>query len=487
MKPNGKGNGGARVYRQDEIPDSLKKRLRTGELPNNRDAEASILGGVILRNEALALLPDTETGDFYDSKHKVVFEAIRNLEAAQTPIDVVTLEREIEKVGKLDAVGGIAFLGELALRVPTVDNVEAYAKIVKETAITRAVIITLSQWVDEGVMGLIEGEDFVQAVTSSLMQIKTGGEAPIATLAQLIAKEAMRLEADVKARAEGKNVFTGVPTGITALDDRVGGNPTGIMSLVIGRPGMGKSTISMQYAKASKRIADEETLIASYEDSGESFGQRGLAQESGFATDLIRARRISPDEIIGIGAQHAAKHDRSEALLAANGMTVEQLARRMRRENIRRRSIGKKPFKQLIVDYIQKMPMPEWSRSRDDGISHISTVLCGIAAAETMAVVGMCQLNREIEKRDDHRPRLSDIRDSGSLEQDGKFICGLYHPYSYDNQKYPEDELHLFVLKNHQGENHADIPLYWDRKTHAIYNTPLEYQYARSASRGGRR
>jgi replicative DNA helicase len=470
-----------REFRRRADPTGIERQLRDRKtLPHNRDVEASILGGVILHNEALALVPDIETEDFYDHRHRVVWEGIRNLEAAGTPIDVVTLENEIEKAGKLEAIGGMAFLGELALRVPTVDNVEAYAKTTKQHAITRAVIITLSTMIDEGLTGLSEGEQLVQDVTTALMHIKTGGEVKILTLAELIAEEAVRLEADVNARANGEHVFTGVPTGITALDERVGGNPVGIMSMVIARPGMGKSTIAMQYAKASKRIADEETLLASYEDSGQSFGQRGLAQESGFATDLIRARRLHVDDIVGIAAVHAAKHDRSEGLLPAAGMTVEQLARRMRRENIRRRAAGKKPYKQLIVDYIQKMPMPDWSKSRDDGISYISTTLCTVAAQESMAVVSMCQLNREVEKRDDHRPRLSDIRDSGSLEQDGKFICGLYHPHSYDQEKYPDHELHLLVLKNHQGENNADIPLFWDRKTHALHNTQLEYHYART-------
>src|SRR3954469_918715 len=114
-------------------------------LPHNIDAEASILGGIIFRNEVLLQLEPRETNDFYDHKHKVVFEAIRNLEATAKPIDVVTIENEVEKAGKLDAIGGIAFLGELALRVPTVDNVVAYSNIVRDHSQARKLILAASE------------------------------------------------------------------------------------------------------------------------------------------------------------------------------------------------------------------------------------------------------------------------------------------------------------------------------------------------------
>lgn len=275
-------------------------------------------------------------------------------------------------------------------------------------------------------------------------------------------------------------VYTGVPTGVIALDNTVGGSPVELMTLWIARPAMGKSTVAMHISKSAKEITDEDSLLASYEDSGQSFGQRGLAQESGLATDLIRARRIGPDELIEIAAQREHSR-RGELLMSCSGMTVDALARRVRRENIRRASSGRKPLRRLIVDYLQKMPMPERVRSRDEGISYISSRLCQIAVAEKIAVDAMCQLNRESEKREDHQPRLSDIRDSGSLEQDGKLIVGLYHPWAYDHDEYPEEEYHLLVLKNHQGESHGDIQMFWDRKRHALYNTPLDYQRARIA------
>jgi replicative DNA helicase len=463
------------VTRRDDQRDPRKRQL-----PHSAEAEASILGGVIIANDALSVLPDLEVEDFYDNRHKVVFQAVRNLEAICRPIDVVTLENEITKAGKIDAIGGVAFLGELTLRVPTVDNVESYGAIVKQHRVTRDVMVTLSNMLDEAFYGESEGEQLVHDVTTAMMMIGSRRDEPIVTVAELIAREARQVLADVESRARGELVFAGVPTGVDRIDQVVGGHPIGIPTLYIARPGTAKTTLAMMFARASAVKGGGDTLLASYEDAGQSFGQRGLAQESGLSTELIRARRLTGDDLLGIMAGWASSHARTELLLSASGMSVESLVRRIRRENVRRRAGGKKPLRQVIVDYIQKMPQPEHVRSRDEGIGHISSQLATMAVREELAVVEMCQLNREVEKRDDHQPRVSDIRDSGSLEQDGKFIVGLYRPWNYEPRTYPEHELHLLILKNHQGDNHVDIKMFWDVKSHAVYNTEVEYQQARA-------
>lgn len=444
-------------------------------LPHHLEAEASVLGGVILRNEALALLPDLETEDFYDLRHRVVFQALRKLESELRPMDVVTIEAEIEKTGKLDAIGGIAFLGELALRVPTVDNIEHYAKIVRDHSITRSVMLMLSQMLEEARTGLSEGEQLIHDVSSALNTIRVANHNPVVSLAELVSAEEKNVERDVADRLNGKLVYAGVPSGVYMIDEKIGGHPLGLLTLYIGRPGAGKSTVAMMFGRASRELGQSDTLIASYEDSGQTFGQRGLAQESGIPTGAIRSRRLDQEQLVAIHRSRGRYQQRTESFLSASGMSVDSLARRVRRENIARVATGRPPLRQLVVDYIQKIPMPEWARSRDDGISYISRVLCNVAVSENMAVVALCQLNREVEKRDDHRPRLSDIRDSGSLEQDGKLIVGLYYPHGYEADKYPEEELHLIVLKNHQGETDGDIKMFWDRKTHAIFNSQIEW------------
>jgi replicative DNA helicase len=442
-------------------------------MPHHGDAEASILGGILLSNEALAYVANLETEDFYDQRHRVVFTAIRNLEAALRPIDIVTLEAEIEKIGKLDAIGGVAFLGELTLKVPTVDNVEDYARIVHSKRVTRDVMVMISDVLAEARADGREGDQLVHDFTTALLSIRSHGDRPIQTIAELIAEEAQRVEDDLAARAEGRNVIAGIPTGITLLDEYTAGAPRAIPTLVIGRPAMGKTTVAMHLASSAVQ-AGYCAMIASYEDRGQSFGQRGLGQISGVATDLIRARRLTLDDMIAISASKAGITARTELFLAASGMTAEALVRRVRRENLRRRHAGQPAIAELLVDYVQKIPQPDGLKGRDEGISHISNVLSASAVNEDMALVVFAQLNREVEKRDDHRPRLADIRESGSLEQDGKLVLALYRPWVYEPNKHAETHLEILVLKNHNGAAHQKVDVHWDVKRHRFFNTPLE-------------
>lgn len=471
--------------------DRREPRQQSSHLPHNLDAEASILGGVILRNDALALIDTIETQDFYDHKHKVVFEAIRNLEAARVPIDVVTIENEIAKTGRLEAIGGVAFLGELTLRVPTADNMVAYAEIVRAKRITRDVMLMVGDVLAEAKDGEIEGERLVHDMTVGLLSVTTGGERPIYTMGQLIADEAARVRTDVEAKLAGATVFAGVPTGIAVLDEKTGGHPRGVPTVYIARPMCGKTTIAMHLAKSSRVIGGIESLLATYEDGVQSFGQRGLGQESHLSTELLRARRVKAEDLDTIASAVATGAMRTECVLPAAGMTVEALVRRVRRENLVRRHRGQAPFGQLIVDFIQNMPMPEYARSRDEGLTHICAVLGAFCQDENIAVVILAQLNRELERRDDKRPRLSDIRDSGSIEQAGKLILGIHRPWLYEPNKkkpdgsplYTENDLKLICLKNHQGEAHFDIDLWWDVKSHAIYNTQIEQGAAQNGAR----
>lgn len=457
-------------------------------LPHNLDAEASVLGGIILRNEVLSMIDALEVEDFYDHRHKVVFEAMRNLQATKRPIDVVTLEVEIERQGKLDAVGGIAFLGELTLRVPTADNVEVYAEIVIDHHVTRTAMLAIAEILELGYSGEVGGDELVNLIGGAALNIKATKEAPIVTMGSLIDAEARSVTDDLERRERGESVFAGVPSGIAAIDQQVGGWPVGILSLVLARPAIGKTTFAMATAEASAKMdADADALLVSYEDRGGSFGQRGLAQGSGIQTGAIRARRVRPNEMSALNDGWAAGRKREELFLSAIGMPVEKLVGRVRRENLRRRNERKKPIRAVHIDYIQAMPMPspKLFGTRDLQVGYISRTLANWAAEDQIAVIAYCQLNRDLEKRDDHRPRLSDIRDSGNLEQDGKFILGLHRPALYDKQQDPSD-LRVLVLKNHQGEAQGEISLAIDLPTHKIFDHVFEYTQWRSKTAGYR-
>src|SRR5882724_12535295 len=221
-------------------------------LPHNVDAEASILGGIILRNEVLTHLDTIEVEDFYDNRHKVVFQAIRNLEATARPIDVVTLENEIDKAGKLDAIGGIAFLGELTLRVPTADNVLAYAEIVTDKHQARKLMLAAGEISEKGYEDGLEVRDYLDDAEAKIFEVtqrrdKSGPE----PLKGLVKKVFSSL--DERFKAEGG--ITGVPTGFADLDMRTAGLQPTELIILAARPAMGKTSFAMSLAQNAATAA----------------------------------------------------------------------------------------------------------------------------------------------------------------------------------------------------------------------------------------
>src|ERR1700753_1434985 len=188
-------------------------------LPHNIEAEASILGGILLRNEVLSHLDTIEVEDFYDNRHRVVFQAIRNLEAAARPIDVVTLENEIAKAGKLEAIGGVAFLGELTLRVPIVENVVAYAEIVVEKYLARRLMLVASEIVERGYSDDREIGEYLDSSEARLLAATARRDKAddAANMGALVRRRMTELDAIAGARSRGEQALTGAPTGIETL------------------------------------------------------------------------------------------------------------------------------------------------------------------------------------------------------------------------------------------------------------------------------
>jgi replicative DNA helicase len=232
-------------------------------LPHNIDAEASILGGIVLRNELLAELDTLEIDDFYHHQHKVVFEAMRNLEARSQPIDVVTLDAEIQRRGKSDAIGGIAFLGELALRVPTADNVIAYAAIVQGKRRARDLIIAASEIVRRGYDDNLDVDEYLNDALASRVEVRSRQSRQRARRAgEMVKARIKELEERAAAKARGEVIHNGIPTGIAELDAAIGGYPFGDLVILAARPGMGKTAMAMSTVDAATAAGSARTCSA---------------------------------------------------------------------------------------------------------------------------------------------------------------------------------------------------------------------------------
>ena len=415
------------------------------------DSEASVLGGIFLRPEVIGAL-SLDVFDFFHPKHQAVFQAMRNLEARTTPIDPVTVEAELARMGKVEAVGGLGFLSELTLRVPSRENVLHYAQEVTRKARRRTAIRKVSD-----LLGRLQKHDDADDESSisecahELLRLDMGGQDPTKSLGDLMLAEIQAIEHDIHAADRGEWV-AGMPTGIARLDRNTGGLPIGLTSVVMGETGSGKSTLAGSFARAAYREAGDVPILASYEDGPTSFARRRLAHESGVPTWKIGARRFEGDEALRVVRAGIAAQATARERIAFNGGDIDDLCSMVRQMRAKGPPAGAKSIgRLLIVDYIQAMPMPNkrWIQSRTEGLTELSQRLERLAAMENIAVVIFAQVNEDPEKRGGVI-RLRDCADGKGPVKGCKLALGIYRPHMYDERADPLLGK-LIVLKNNQG------------------------------------
>lgn len=437
----------------------------TSTLPHDVELERSVLGGILIRPELLAQLI-LDVDDFYDPATRAVFAAMRNLEARRQPIDTALVSDELIRDGKLDSVGGDSFLGELALKVPVPENVHAYALALRQHRLARKVCLECGQLALDIRRREVSGDqllDRVRAIYAGLVeQTPTLPKRPIG---EVVVEVINAVQRDYDRRVKGETVHTGIPTGLRNLDTLLGGIPRGVLTIVAGRPGHGKTTLLQTIVREAGRYHDT-PILYSYEDSDLSFGQRELASATGVATHKIRSLDMTRGEFESFGV-HASKAARRRWRIAqASGMTVEQVCADVRSERARAKERGEAMGGLVVVDYLQRMPVDTKARY-DQELGRICNALVDLAVRENIAVIAGSQLNRGIENRTDKMPQLSDLRDSGRLEELAKVVLAVHRPAKYE----PHADPTLFqvcVLKNHQGEADVRASLHWALETHLI-------------------
>lgn len=441
---------------------------------HNPDSEAAVLGGVLLRNDVLVSLP-LEIEDFYDPRHQAVFQAMRNLEATMRPIDPVTVEAELARLGKSEAVGGLAFALELQLRVPEADNVRHYAAEVIRLANRRAAIRALKEraYALETLDDETDGEDAIVNAIGDLQRIDLRTPDPTVPLGESVRRELDQIGRDVDARSAGLHVG-GIPTGLADFDAKVGGLPIGVVTLVIGESGHGKSTLAMRFLRGAVEGANDEPLCFSYEDGHRSFAQRRLAQTTRVPTRNIARRAFFGDDLRHIGGGARAAMASRERIASFRGQSVEDLCRTVRRLRARGPKLGGATVGRLVVvDYLQAIPKPfRRGISTPEAIGEIHRELEDLAAQEQIAVCVMSQVNDEPSRRDDHRPTTRDVAGSRDPYKGCKLMVGIYRPAEYGEQDehgvpYPPTYGELIVLKQNQGPL-GPIPIRLDLETHTI-------------------
>ncbi len=410
--------------------------------PHSIEAEQSVLGSLLIDRDAIIRVASyLKSEDFYVSANATIYAGIRDLYNRREPTDFVTLSDELERQGTLDDIGGVGYLSSLLSAVPTAVHVEYYSKIVERTATLRRLIDAGTSIVGIGYQDNVDTEDALDAAERALFNVtQQRSTKDFQSIDEVIDRFFDQLEFLQANRDE----FVGVPTGFTDLDRLTGGLQRSDLIIVAARPSMGKTAFSLGMAYGAAVKHGRTVGVFSLEMSAEQLVQRLLSTETGIDSHRIRLGNINDKEWDEISRAFGRL---SEAKIyiddGANAgiMDVRSKARRLQAEH---------GLDLIIVDYLQLMSGRR-SENRVQEISEISRGLKGLARELNVPVVALSQLSRAVESRSDHRPMLSDLRESGSIEQDADIVMFIYREEKYDEHSDKKGIAELIVAKHRNG------------------------------------
>jgi replicative DNA helicase len=422
--------------------------------PQAVESEQSVLGGLMLDNEAWDRIADVlNENDFYRREHRLIFRAVSALSQEGQPADVVTVGEWLENAGELDHAGGFAYLNTLAAQTPGAANILAYAGNVRDRAVLRALIraassIGTSAFQPEGRSApeiLDQAERTILDISEATAR-RRGGFQPIKSL---LTAAVDRL--DLLSKSE--NAITGLPTGFHDLDAMTSGLQPGDLVIVAGRPSMGKTSLAMNMAENVALGARRPVAVFSMEMPAEQLALRMLASLGRINAHKMRTGRLDEDDwpritsAIGILADAPLYVDDTPALTP---LEVRSRARRLKREH---GDLG-----MIVLDYLQLMQAPESQENRATEVSNITRALKSLAKELHVPVVALSQLNRSLESRPNKRPVMSDLRESGAIEQDADVIFFIYRDEVYNEDSPDKGKAEIIIGKQRNGPT-GKVPL----------------------------
>ncbi len=395
--------------------------------PQNVEAEQSVLGGILIENEAVNKVMEILTADdFYRDAHSRIFNALISLSERDEPADLITLTNELRKIDQLDSIGGASYLASLIDSVPTAANIEYYAKIVKEKAILRKLIQTSTEIITQSYQDRGDVEGFLDEAERAIFEISEKRVKPSFYSIRDIVKESFKT---IERLFEKKELVTGVPSGFKELDRLTAGFHASDLIIVAGRPSMGKTALCLnisQYAAIEKRIP---VAIFSLEMSKEQLVIRMLCSEAQVEGTRLRTGFLTESDWPKLTLAAGNLSDAPIFIDDSAAISVLELRAKARRLK------GEHGLGMLIIDYLQLMKGRTRVESRQQEISEISRSLKALAKELNIPVIAVSQLSRKTEERTGNRPQLSDLRESGAIEQDADLILFLYRDEVYNRSE----------------------------------------------------
>jgi replicative DNA helicase len=416
--------------------------------PHSIEAEQSVLGSMLIAPDAwdkVAELVNDE--DFYNRSHQIIFRAILRLLRKSQPIDLITVSEDLEERNELEDAGGFAYLGELARNTPSAANVIAYAQIIKERAVTRELIGVAHEIAEAGYNpeGRNSGEilDMAESKVFEIAEKRTGKDEGPKNIESVLGKTIDRLEILVKSNKE----VTGVSTGYTDLDKKTSGLQPSDLIIVAARPSMGKTTFAMNLCENAMLLETKPVLVFSLEMPSEQIMMRMLASLSRVDQTKIRTAQLNDEDWARISNTMAMLKDKDNLYIDdSSGLTPMDVRTRARKLARDRGGISL-----IMIDYLQLMRVPSLSDNRTLEIAEISRSLKALAKELEVPVVALSQLNRGLEQRADKRPINSDLRESGSIEQDADLIMFIYRDEVYHEESTDKGIAEIIIGKQRNG------------------------------------
>jgi len=417
--------------------------------PHSIEAEQSLLGGLLIDNSALDQVGDTiSSKDFYRQDHRLIFIHINDLINSDNPADVVTVAESLEKNSELASIGGISYLGSLAENMPSVANIRGYAKIIRDNSILRN-LITVGSEIVEGAF-LPKGKDAQQLLDEMEAKLFSIAEAQSNRLGY---KDFQKVIADVvrnlEERGQNPETVTGISTGFVDLDNLTTGLHGGELVIIAGRPSMGKTALAMNIAESCAVDQNKAVAIFSMEMGSEQIVTRLLGSVAKVDQQKMRTGKMDDDDWAkianGLGRLNEAP------IFIDEGSALNSYELRARARRLDRSTEGGLGL--IVVDYIQLMsPLggPQ-GENRATEISEISRSLKSLAKELNIPVVALSQLNRNVDSRPDKRPQMSDLRESGAIEQDADVIMFIYRQVVYSKDPADEGIAEIIVAKQRSG------------------------------------
>ncbi len=412
--------------------------------PHNLEAEKSILGAIFLEPESLITAAEIiQEDDFYRVAHQKIFETMLRLNDKGEPVDVVTLSEELGASNELENVGGMVYLSELATSVPTAANVTHYAKIVEEKALLRRLIKVATTIVEDGFSREDEVESVIAEAEKKMMEVSSrknaGDFKPIADVL-------VDTYQNIEVLSSRKGEVTGVPTGFTDLDDITAGFQKNDLIIVAARPSVGKTAFALNVAQNVATKAGENVAIFSLEMGADQLVMRMLCAEGNINAQALRTGDLTDEDWSKLAMAVGTLSNAGIYIDDSPGIRVNEIrskCRRLKQEH----GLG-----MIVIDYLQLIAgSGKPGENRQQEVSDISRSLKGLARELEVPVIALSQLSRGVEQRQDKRPMMSDLRESGSIEQDADIVSFLYREDYYEKETTAKDVIEIIIAKQRNG------------------------------------